>query len=1131
LCALLFALLALPALGGEVYLRGPDERGEGLLPAAPGVPPGLENLETFTVDVYAEDFPGFAGFQIELDLPSGFYVIPSITAPVRNTTFFPQAGDANKGKTVGFYSTEYIDPFEPELGYADKTIPAEEEEEAVNPQNMVWTGHEGLTWLMTITVYYDATVGGNYTIYAYTENTAFSDADEEALSYTIVTGSVTIESGGGDGLGGGGEWDIAEGDGLLDGGSGALDTGFTQLDANCDDKVNIVDLIAIRNRLNLQEGDPTWDRAALSCDLTGDNKVNILDLIKCRNNLNKVDTVTVDRILFTDVTDPLEPVVLLDMYLGEGWDDFTTSMSNLEHKFLLNGCVLQIETFIQGLRSPFDTNVTRDIELRWESLSINGEPYDPQPAFAGPQKERLETGDFVYQDGYWAFVHTVSSPTEDAPLTLKVFRYGSQDPAVYGPTVGILCPLKLHGLQAFDPKLQGTPEAYIEYDVADQLTSARLEIAVMDGETVVDCIHHKSDQLNDWHDVLFWDGKWGDDLSGQQTPHAGEYADPGTYTVVARVFENAQASEPLSTREYTLYVVRVGITEISFAETATDRYFPLQYHLTTESEKFNGYANCWRIPAPCGEQGYEHLGAGVVWRLGDSAAPADDLLDDPATGAAREEIETWTEIFFPQPDDDGSPAGAPENDSFNYPVCYKAGSRVRILVKTGEKAWSQVEDDELTGAAGQLGYGGANQPQINLYVECSGSDMDPQTPGANLDILPDETITFDSTNFLPSTVGKGTITLEFSWKAVIDDTLVTIPGSFTTTHTVYRVLGKPQSPWIEPESPCYVDNAAPWVAAIDYAVYWAEGETTLTGVADKITQTVNEDLGLEYDANGACNYSYYSAQQPFRLANFLMYLTAAPVTNRLVTGLPASDVNCSDCASVTAAFSNVLGCSAALTQITQTHRLNKIKRIGAAAFADGLFSYHAFATQGEQGDETVYDAALRVGRPDPTVSDPPGELLPSGMPFDIIDAASFATVSFTPAQGSSANGTCTIVAVYEDNTLIDDFTVTCTAVDPNGQATFVLTSGRSGGNEGILCAAQGSTLTLHAQVQQQALETTATVRLEQGSNPFVVGDAFSFSTSFDYSEYRGSLASPDCLHWAPGRSRATIGGKYEFDLE
>jgi len=227
-CALLLLLLAMPALGGEVYLRGPDERGEGLLPAAPGVPPGLENLESFTVDVYAEDFPGFAGFQVELDLPAGFYMNYTISAPARNTTYFPEARDAYRAKTMGFYSIEYIDPFEPELGYADKTIPAEEEEEAVNPQNMVWTGHEGLTWLMTITVYYDATVGGNYTLDVYADNTEFADADEEALPYTIVTGSVTIESGGGDGLGGGGEEeeDFAEemdGGGLLDSGGSVLD--------------------------------------------------------------------------------------------------------------------------------------------------------------------------------------------------------------------------------------------------------------------------------------------------------------------------------------------------------------------------------------------------------------------------------------------------------------------------------------------------------------------------------------------------------------------------------------------------------------------------------------------------------------------------------------------------------------------------------------------------------------------------------------------------------------------------------------------------------------------------------------------------------------------------------------------
>ncbi|NQT19444.1 MAG: hypothetical protein HQ592_07050 [Planctomycetes bacterium] len=57
-----------------MYLRGPNERGEGPLPAATGYYPSVENLGTFTVDIYAEDLLDFAGFQIELDLPSGCYV-------------------------------------------------------------------------------------------------------------------------------------------------------------------------------------------------------------------------------------------------------------------------------------------------------------------------------------------------------------------------------------------------------------------------------------------------------------------------------------------------------------------------------------------------------------------------------------------------------------------------------------------------------------------------------------------------------------------------------------------------------------------------------------------------------------------------------------------------------------------------------------------------------------------------------------------------------------------------------------------------------------------------------------------------------------------------------------------------
>jgi len=54
-------------------------------------------------------------------------------------------------------------------------------------------------------------------------------------------------------------------------------------DVNDDCKVNILDLIFIRNHLNMS---PTSNPDAAKADVNGDGKVNILDLIMVRNLLN-----------------------------------------------------------------------------------------------------------------------------------------------------------------------------------------------------------------------------------------------------------------------------------------------------------------------------------------------------------------------------------------------------------------------------------------------------------------------------------------------------------------------------------------------------------------------------------------------------------------------------------------------------------------------------------------------------------------------------------------------------------------------------------------------------------------------------------------------------------------------------
>jgi len=343
----MIGLLAVPSPAGDVYLRGPDERGEGTLPAATGMPPDIEDFETFTVDIYAEEMPAFAGFQIELDLPSGFYILTSITPPTRNTTFLPEAGSANNGQTVGLYSTELVNPLFPELGYVDKTIPPEED---LIVLNCIFRGNElfdlfGEHVLRQVVLEDESNFDFSY------NNIEEGEAGIVACEYSTYTwgggnidndplfadpgswqdasdpdpdwwqhcqweqGDYHLQSefGRWDADGSGGQaawtWDdmtspcVDTGDPASDYSAEPLPNGgrvnmgaygntveasksgpwwAIPGDATHDCKVNILDLIFVRNRINrdVDSGD-NW-----RADVNQDDKINILDLIFVRNNLN-----------------------------------------------------------------------------------------------------------------------------------------------------------------------------------------------------------------------------------------------------------------------------------------------------------------------------------------------------------------------------------------------------------------------------------------------------------------------------------------------------------------------------------------------------------------------------------------------------------------------------------------------------------------------------------------------------------------------------------------------------------------------------------------------------------------------------------------------------------------------------
>jgi len=196
LSLVVLGLFASFAMGGIVYLEGPDERGEDpLTPATSNSDP--TEFGTFTVDIYAEDMAGFAGFQLLADFvhsslgsqDTGFYVSygPGDDPPfegraiVYNHDFLDSTPrSACSGQTVGWLSMDQEPPGPPDFvpgPYIDKSITDK-------------------TWLMSVTYWYTSDApDGVYTIGVDTDNTVFGDTREEpptAIPYTVVGGGFTI---------------------------------------------------------------------------------------------------------------------------------------------------------------------------------------------------------------------------------------------------------------------------------------------------------------------------------------------------------------------------------------------------------------------------------------------------------------------------------------------------------------------------------------------------------------------------------------------------------------------------------------------------------------------------------------------------------------------------------------------------------------------------------------------------------------------------------------------------------------------------------------------------------------------------------------------------------------------------
>ncbi len=405
--------------------------------------------------------------------------------------------------------------------------------------------------------------------------------------------------------------------------------------------------------------------------------------------------------------------------------------------------------------------------------------------------------------------------------------------------------VELDGLRVYDPKLENAGNAEIKYKIDGPASgfTPRLELTVMDGASEVASIVQKTSASPAIGTEITknWDGKWGSKKDGTDTVHKGKLADPKKNKIELKVYESATATAAICTKEYDLYVVRLGALEMGFLDDQE-----VTYHKKTKDDTDNyqftdnsGFANdvVWKM---------EHIDflkpAGPVCRTEarkEQTSTGESYADtDNATGR------TGTEAYFDEDGDGGYTAGLRqanfppqtptankdvsggiENARYNRPAVYVRNRPVKIWFKFGAQAMS-----DLTLADCDVGYPVAAHP-IWVAGKFGGADMGRDATAS----MPSKATDADairnidpaggpyklkSAAILPNTVGYNIETIEFTFKynkkgesyedtngngtydagetitrdngnGTYDEELVDVPGKQTTTHLVYRLANSP----------------------------------------------------------------------------------------------------------------------------------------------------------------------------------------------------------------------------------------------------------------------------------------------------------------------------------------------------
>jgi len=226
-----------------------------------------------------------------------------------------------------------------------------------------------------------------------------------------------------------------------------------------------------------------------------------------------------------------------------------------------------------------------------------------------------------------------------------------------------------------------------------------------------------------------------------------------------------------------------------------------------------------------------------------------------------------------------------------------------------------------------------------------------QTVSFSSGVSSPEYISFTPTSSTPSSIDKDTVTWQWKVNDVNGSSSSEVDINTSGAHTIYTVLGTPQSPMTEP-----------WTQVLDYACVWANGKTSESAAVTPITTNAYNNLGKNYYGQNT-----HAAGTTFNLTSFLS----------------ANWADCRDMSATVHVFTRAIGGTTTnVRKIDGPFDYKSIDPVGLPGWDTGAWNFHQVGNY-----SGVYDACLRLKQSNPRI--PTGEDINGSYKTDLYDSGTW----------------------------------------------------------------------------------------------------------------------------------------------